>query len=245
METNQTLKRQTSLGEFMTPLEEGVVRSGNLASTVVSVLEPRRPRTKVEKEVYGDKFTNTSNKIKHQHSAFDLSASQSSELSERGNRESLFIGVVGWAFGGSRKDEESEPTFICQTQRKKGRIKEHKYLQSQIKIDLAFKDGVVKYPDNKIPDLDRDNLTWDERLVGRQIQVLWRRTNQIYIAQISSYDWQNETHCLNFTDGDKMEANLMGSRHSSISEWKLIEKQCTFFSDHPEIACKIIEVPFG
>ena len=111
METNQTLKRQTRLSEFMTPLEKGVVRSGNLASMVVSVLEQRRPRT-----------------ITHQHSAFDLSASQSSELSEH---------------------------------------------------------------------------------------------------------------------GDKMEANLMGSRRSSISEWKLIEKQCTFFSDHPEIACKIIEVPFG
>ena len=162
--------------------------------------------------------------------------------------DAFFIGVTGWAFAGSKsalQDGESEPRFICRTQRENGRIEEHKYLQSQIKIDLDFKDGIVKYPDNKIPDLDRDNLMWDARLVGRQIQVLWRRTNQIYIAQISSYDRQNETHYLNFTDGDKMEVNLMGSRHSNMLEWKLIDRmQEFFFGINPEIVCKIIEVCF-
>jgi len=133
---------------------------------------------------------------------------------------STFVAIIGCRFTASPDVTSQGLTFIMTTTNEDGIEQDMSYMSSEIKVGFVFIDGVVQYPNNKIPELDRNSLGWNQNLVGEKICGLWRATKTRYIGLVTSYDIISEEHSITWDDGEKMVINLMDRSHRRVAEWK-------------------------
>ena len=133
---------------------------------------------------------------------------------------STFVAIAGCRFTTPQDVTSQGLTFIMTTTNEDGIEQDMSYMSSEIKVGFVFIDGVVQYPNNKIPELDRNSLGWDQNLVGEKICGLWRVTKTRYIGLVTSYDILSETHNITWDDGEEMVINLMERSHRKVAEWK-------------------------
>jgi hypothetical protein len=133
---------------------------------------------------------------------------------------STFVAIIGCRFTASPDVTSQGLTFIMTTTNEDGIEQDMSYMSSEIKVGFVFIDGVVQYPNNKIPELDRNSLGWDHNLIGETICGLWRNTKTSYIGLVRSYNLISETHSILWDDGEEMEINLMERSHRRVAEWK-------------------------
>ena len=133
---------------------------------------------------------------------------------------STFVAIIGCRFTASPDVTSQDLTFIMATTNEDGIEQDMSYMSSEIKVGFVFIDGVVQYPNNKIPELDRNSLGWNQNLVGAMIFGLWRVTKTRYIGLVTSYDIISEEHSIRWDDGEEMVINLMERSHRKVAEWK-------------------------
>jgi hypothetical protein len=142
-----------------------------------------------------------------------------------------YVAVVGLQFYNSRSKESEEmrePKFMMKTfDEKKQEHQRDIYASSQIKKDFMFNDGPVVYPNDTAPNLDRESLGWDGRLVDEKIKSTWsvRGVKTTYSGIITAYDEILQEHTV-LWDDDTMDCfDVMGTWHKDIIEWRFYEDE--------------------
>ena len=75
------------------------------------------------------------------------------------------------------------------------------------------------------PQIDRDGLKWDQRIVGKDIIMYWKQVGYAgwYLAKLIAYDATSEKHEIEWADGcaENWNENLLACK--KVKEWRFVQ----------------------
>ena len=140
--------------------------------------------------------------------------------------------MVGFQFDKEAPPDDNIPEkkFIMRTfDKNTSEMRRDVYEEGQIKVGFSFDDGPVIYVNDKVPELDRKGLGWDENLVGKTLTATWivQKVKKTFDGYVDSYDHNSEKHTVKWDDGNSDSFDVMGTWQKGMLpmiEWRLCDE---------------------